>query len=1127
MEKSKRLAKRICSVSVITIFLLSMATNAFAVIVPQAAIRTQPAGTAVVRVADYTVATSSGAMSPTGGHWKEAWNMTQPYAHANGRMILTSSFHDVAVQYTLVYSEANLPSNLNGTFWFYDNDASYTNFDVDGIFASPRPAPIDNRTFNASNLDSVTALGDGLLRATWTVRWEVPTNAFGQPLEGNYSVYANVTDLSYPASVTEWPAGSTGSPDFKESPLQNFFEVPAIPPVSCWVVDQLGGSPPFIENKSTTAIAHVKVDMAALGGNWYPPSQARFEWWGTDGKSIKNDTVSLAETSAGIYEGTASMSLVGMPTSSSVPYTILVTVPLTDILNNDFTMRASPYPLTFLYIPTAIATVEWQSNAYGSGDDQWFNADRIAAVYTASIDLPSMPYSYAEMGFFLEMDGDPVPYTLAGSGLGTSTLPGHFGNTSWDVSLTGTYTHIAELTIPPSWIDPQDGTEFAAHTWTINVSTWTIDPMTGDAGRWVVLNAFNETSPPGFPLDDPVEAYMATGPSFEDSGVWRDEASAGHSSPYTASYVFEKCGNATVNIVLDPKDGTWLGGAYEGANWIYDPPGDEPERERPNVDFTNTTVLIEWHGPMGLFRTTRETATWLVDPNGVNRTWAFDWIDLATGSIPTGSYWINITAWCNTGWRLSEIVDFTVVYRVKYLDIYTLEDEYEPCMKVSIVAESYTINCTTGLKEPVESKWIAWFEDPDGMVYLGNPMMYYRPSWTKVKPFTAWSQPGVGTGATFLELPSDAILGEWTVKAVIVDWMWAWDVDMEMFRGDMYWDYFDEFVEELEYNTTAEDWEWYTFTYSGPSWANFEVSGSDVHGKFGELIDGMDEGFNLTWEVLADILANQDEMATANDENFAATLAALEDVMDDLVEMGADIDSINDYVREIRALTQRIDRWRTESAEAMADHLMQVLDAVEDVNNNVNAKWADFGNTFQNTIFGVNANDPRSLSYKIANVRTSVQATVVDSLNTMIAKMDTINAGLAGKLTTILNAIYSESGGLDESIRSEIKANINYAVSSIREKVDQSTATLGSRIGSAADGLHGKFSGVISEIGHVSDKVDVVNAKLGGVETNINDRVDSVDASVGTKLLVAIILIVIVLILVLLPIVAPGFRMKE
>jgi uncharacterized coiled-coil protein SlyX len=318
-----------------------------------------------------------------------------------------------------------------------------------------------------------------------------------------------------------------------------------------------------------------------------------------------------------------------------------------------------------------------------------------------------------------------------------------------------------------------------------------------------------------------------------------------------------------------------------------------------------------------------------------------------------------------------------------------------------------------------------------------------------------------------------------------------------------------------------------SYSFVGPATCTFEVTGTDVHLMIDGIVDAVDENFNLTWEVLADILANQDAMAAANEEDFAMIISMLDDVLEDLVEQGADIDSISDYVREIRALTQRIDRWRTDMAEDMVDHFMQVLDAVADVNNNMNTKYDAFNDQWQLTFYGTGPRDPRSLTYKINQVRVLVQETVVDSLNQMVGKMDTIHANLATRLTAILNAIYSESGGLDDSITAEIRANIEYAIESIRAKVDQSTASLGIKIASAADGLHGRFAGVISEIGHVSNKVDTVNAKLGGVETNINEKVSDVDASVGTKLLVAIILIVIVLILVLLPIVAPGFRMKE
>jgi hypothetical protein len=405
--------------------------------------------------------------------------------------------------------------------------------------------------------------------------------------------------------------------------------------------------------------------------------------------------------------------------------------------------------------------------------------------------------------------------------------------------------------------------------------------------------------------------------------------------------------------------------------------------------------------------------------------------------------------------------------------------------------------------------------------------MYFRPSWTKVKPFTAWSQPGVGTGATWLELPSDAKLGEWTVKAVIVDWMWAWDVDMEMFRGDWYWDYFDQYVEELEYNVTEEEWEWYTFSFSGPSWNTFEVTGSDVHGKFDAVIDGMDENFNLTWEVLADILANQDDMAAANAEGFETVISMLDDVLTDLIEQGADLESINDYVREIRALTQRIDRWRTESAEEMVDHIATILSAVSAVNDRVDGMWADVTGALQVGFYGLNPNDPRSMTKKIDVARAATVDAVTNALLEITTKVDVVEASLAGKIINVLNAVNAETGGLDDSIKAALQANVAYIIDNLRAKIDDSEAGLSGKIKSSTDALHGKFAGVISEIGHVANKVDAVEAKLGGVESNVGDKVDAVDASVGTKLLVAIILIVIVLILVLLPIVAPGFRMKE
>jgi uncharacterized coiled-coil protein SlyX len=430
-------------------------------------------------------------------------------------------------------------------------------------------------------------------------------------------------------------------------------------------------------------------------------------------------------------------------------------------------------------------------------------------------------------------------------------------------------------------------------------------------------------------------------------------------------------------------------------------------------------------------------------------------------------------------------------------------------MKKSIVGKTYYLDEDEN-EVPVEwGFYVTKLIDPNGIPYLdmvSGPVEEWEGWWN---PF-AWTVTRLSPdetealGAVWDEIPSDAEEGTWTVHAMALG------------------------TEDWESTATQTAWIGGTaYSFVGPATTTFEVTGTDVHLMIDGIVDAVDENFNLTWEVLADILANQDAMAAANEEDFAMIISMLDDVLEDLVEQGADIDSISDYVREIRALTQRIDRWRTDMAEDMVDHFMQVLDAVADVNNNMNTKYDAFNDQWQLTFYGTGPRDPRSLTYKINQVRVLVQETVVDSLNQMVGKMDTIHANLATRLTAILNAIYSESGGLDDSITAEIRANIEYAIESIRAKVDQSTASLGIKIASAADGLHGRFAGVISEIGHVSNKVDTVNAKLGGVETNINEKVSDVDASVGTKLLVAIILIVIVLILVLLPIVAPGFRMKE
>jgi hypothetical protein len=192
-----------------------------------------------------------------------------------------------------------------------------------------------------------------------------------------------------------------------------------------------------------------------------------------------------------------------------------------------------------------------------------------------------------------------------------------------------------------------------------------------------------------------------------------------------------------------------------------------------------------------------------------------------------------------------------------------------------------------------------------------------------------------------------------------------------------------------------------SYSFAGPAVTTFEVMGTDVHLMIDDIVDAVDEGFNLTWEVLADVLANQDdilaEIAALGEEELAIIIYLLsgdDGVLDKLVEQDAAIDSINDYVREIRALTQRIDRWRTDLAEDMVDHFKEILVAVENVNNNINGKWVELGDKWQITFYGINPRDPRSLTYKIDQARAATVDAVVNSLAEMVSKMDTVESSL-------------------------------------------------------------------------------------------------------------------------------------
>jgi hypothetical protein len=455
-----------------------------------------------------------------------------------------------------------------------------------------------------------------------------------------------------------------------------------------------------------------------------------------------------------------------------------------------------------------------------------------------------------------------------------------------------------------------------------------------------------------------------------------------------------------------------------------------------------------------------------------------------------------------------ELIPWDIVYRVLYLEIWPKWDEYNPCMKKSIVGKTYYLDEDEN-EVPVEwGFYVTKLIDPNGIPYLDMVDGFSSESsdmfaWTVTRLSPDETE---AFGAVWDEIPSDAEEGTWTVHAMAL--------------GANSW-------ESTSTQTVSIGSPPVSYSFVGPATTTFEVTGTDVHLMIDGIVDAVDENFNLTWEVLADILANQDAMAEANEEDFAMIISKLDDVLADLVEQGADIDSINAYVREIRALTQRIDRWRTESAEDMVDHFNSVLAAISALNDNLDNKWVDLGKTWDMTFYGTSERDPRSLVNRIKAVKESATLAVADSLTAMLAKMDTVEAALGAKIVNVLTAVNTEAGGLDDSMKAALSANVNYIVSNLRAKIDDSEAGLSGKIKSSTDALHGKFAGVISEIGHVANKVDAVEAKLGGVQDNVGDKVDAVDASVGTKLLVAIILIVIVLILVLLPIVAPGFRMKE
>jgi hypothetical protein len=705
--------------------------------------------------------------------------------------------------------------------------------------------------------------------------------------------------------------------------------------------------------------------------------------------------------------------------------------------------------------------------------DQWFDPSSFLVTFTAIINTGVVANPYTVVNNLTLQFWDYVHYYTGSPSVLTWTNANPvFANLSWNITgypvVDGSsYTYTYTKMIPATYIDN---------------TTTSLGEFTG----WYSIRSH-----------DGVGIYPAV---IDREDFWVDDPIEGYTSLEKATTVQtwiweQKPGTVWVNVEYDP--------IYLASN------------QHTNDVYADKNTNITWYWndyydmamikPPGNDMTTMTQNSW---PS--TQFWAFSTASV-NSSFPITGYDIVANATCDTGYVVRELIEWNVVYRVLYLEIWPKWDEYQPCMKKSIVGKTYYLDEDEN-EVPVEWGFMETkMIDPNGVTYLamvddhseGEGGLAERFAWTVTRLIPDETE---ALGAIWDEIPSDAEEGTWTIHAM------ALGIDSDL------WEYTGTQIVEIGGTS---------YSFVGPAVTTFEVTGTDVHLMIDSIVDAVDEGFNLTWEVLADILANQDMMAEANEDNFAAIIDMLDDVLAHMVEQDAVLDSIDDYVREIRALTQRIDRWRTDMAEDLVDHFQEILDAVNNVNNNVNNKWAQFGDTWQNTIYGVNDRDPRSLSYRINAVRTSVALEISSSLSTMVSKMDTVYAGLVDKLTNVLNAVNSETGGLDASIRNEIRANINYAIDSIRQKVDQSTAVIGTKVTSAHDSLSGKFSGVISAIGHVGEKVDVVNSKIGGVETNINDKVDSIDASMGTRMLVAIILIVIVLILVLLPIVAPGFRMKE
>jgi hypothetical protein len=998
---------------------------------------------------------------------------------------LNLSYRSAKANLAYVVASTNPTDDIDVTFWVWYNNSAFSDinyFNMTGhLFGNE-----SNTSFMvwSNTVPSVTAQTTG---ATTYYLFTTTFDPDGNP--GMYQVRVNGTGTL--GTIGADSTDPMGNPDVHWM----FFMVPTVSS-EVELTDQLGRPHPFyLDGDSPSTQFNATYLVPNPPGNTTGGTSAEFIWQKPDGTVI-DGWVDYDEKVPIYYipgVGWATQWIIAanttaFPFNATHPYSVTVKM-------GDYQGTTDFFVLSTEWITVEI-TVE-------PTHDQWFDPSSFQVTFTAIVNtgVADNPYTKVDnitLQFWDKVHVDILPSVAKPDGIpewygGQPDDPAGnpvFANLSWDITgyipISGSsYTYVYQKMIPYTYIDNK----------TMNFSLAFRDRFDEFFGWYAIKSQPGTGEFPAciasteFYVDDPIEGYTSL-----------EKASTNKESLWE-----QKPGTVWVNVEYDP---------------VY-----LRTRMHDNAEYYDKWLdtNITWYYPSAV-----RSPSWgqLIRPPGHDKTtmtksdewpsdqyWAFSTanVNASNSWFPIGDYDIVANATTRRGYTVSELIVWEVVFRVLYLEIEPKWDVYNPCMKKSIIGKTFYLD-EFGNEVPVEWGFmVTKLIDPNGITYLDmvdesdtyEGELAQQFAWTVTRLIPGGTE---AWGAVWDEIPSDAEEGTWTVHAM------ALGIDSE--------DWEETDSQSISIGDTS-------YSYQGPDTTTFEVVGTDVHLMIDGIVEAVDENFNLTWEVLADILANQDDMMTASDEDMATIISMLDEVLEDIVEQGAVIDSMGDYVREIRALVQRIDRWRTDMAMDLTENFEEVMAAVSALNDNLDNKWGELGTTWKNTFYGVNDRDPRSMVNRIESVKTAAVDAVVSSLAQMVAKMDSVEAGLGAKIVSVLNAVNAEVGGLDDSVKAALSANVEYIISNIRAKIDDSEAGLSGKIKSSTDALHGKFAGVISEIGHVANKVDAVEAKLGGVESNVGDKVDAVDASVGTKLLVAIILIVIVLILVLLPIVAPGFRMKE